>query len=172
MKIPRLTESWCGCSLQTGTKIISIVSLLGKLLLVILLSITCAFFNSAYDGPHDDGKYSAILAIMIIWLIASICDSMVSVLLIMAAYTQRPNLAKPWLVVFMFSLGIEVIVFISSLVVGDLRVAILKGFGFYFWLVVYNFCQELRGTPLLGADYGDVERAPEDPFLRPSYQSS
>lgn len=50
---------------------------------------------------------------------------MVSVLLIMAAYTQRPNLAKPWLVVFMFSLGIEVIVFISSLVVGDLRVAIV-----------------------------------------------
>ena len=71
------------------------------------------------------GKYGAILAIMIIWLIASICDSMVSVLLIMAAYTQRPNLAKPWLVVFMFSLGIEVIVFISSLVVGDLLVAIV-----------------------------------------------
>jgi hypothetical protein len=107
----------------------------------------------------------------------------------------------------MFSLGIEVIVFISSLVVGDLRVAIVTpirigdellsqtfllffkllngkilthyfqistylGLGFYFWLVVYNFCQELRGTPLLGTDYGDVERAPEDPFLRPSYQSS
>ena len=82
MKIPRLTESWCGCSLQTGTKIISIFSLvcllhlglhvnlywflsflytfnqLGKLVLVILLSITCASFNSAYDGQYDDGRLS------------------------------------------------------------------------------------------------------------------
>ncbi|EFX77207.1 hypothetical protein DAPPUDRAFT_305865 [Daphnia pulex] len=173
MRIPRFTESWCGCSLQTGTKIISIVSVVVKLLLVILLSIACARFDYLYNGPYDE-KYSATLAVLIVFLIASICDLMVSFLLVMAAYTQRPNLARPWLVVFMVSLTIDVVVFISSVTAGDLAVAITTpiriGFGLYFWLVVYNFCEELRGIPIIGTDYGDAERAQEDSLLRP-YQT-
>jgi hypothetical protein len=71
-------------------------------------------------------KYSATLGILVVLLIVSICDLMVSFLLVISAYKQRPNLAKPWLVVVMFSLGIEVIVFISSIAIGDLRVAIVS----------------------------------------------
>lgn len=86
------------------------------------------------------GKYSATLAIVIVFLIVSVCDFMVSVLLVISAYTLRPNLAKPWLVVFMISLGVDVILFISSLAIGDLRVAIVtpirigdKPFSQYFY---------------------------------------
>jgi hypothetical protein len=73
---------------------------------------------------NSAGKYSATLAVLIVFLIASMCDLMVSCLLVMAAYSQRPNLARPWLVVFMVSLTIDVVVFISSVTNGDLAVAI------------------------------------------------
>lgn len=78
-----------------------------------------------FIGTHIfPDTYRATLTIIIVILITSICDLMVSVLLVMAAYTERPNLAKPWLVVSMISLSIDVILFISALAVGDLRVAI------------------------------------------------
>lgn len=86
-------------------------------------------------------KYSAALAVLIVFLIASLCDLMVSILLVMATYTQRPNLARPWLVVYLLSLGIDVVVFISAVTAGDIAVAITtpirigdKPFSHYFFL--------------------------------------
>nr|CAH0109362.1 unnamed protein product [Daphnia galeata] len=149
----KLRQCCCGCSLQTGTKIIVIFSLI--VLIGVIIQISLIISTHGKNSKYEKEIRNFYLCI------GRIIGSVVSVLTIFAALfaawkNRLQQLILPWLVLlflsifteFFFSLysGIEAVQ-ASRFDVGIIHITIAcigAALGFYFWLVAFNYYQELK----------------------------
>ncbi|EFX85635.1 hypothetical protein DAPPUDRAFT_300224 [Daphnia pulex] len=143
----------CGFSLQTGTKILGWLYLIGGFLLMLKIAMMMP------DHPETN--------ILIGVMVGSVVWNAVNILLLFSAHkNSRPSLMLPWLickaVIVLVGIGLEVFWSISLIMEDQLdnanqrvigfgkEIEILFFFAFgsalgiYFWLVVYSYYQQLK----------------------------
>ncbi|KAI9561145.1 hypothetical protein GHT06_012101 [Daphnia sinensis] len=145
----KLKQCCCGCSLQTGTKVIGIWFLMGA-----TGGFIRAFSQMLASFDRDDGD--RMLLDSISWMIGSIAAIAATVSVLVAAWNNRhPVLIVPWLVLKSVSLTVG-IAFVSymavmstrdngiSSVIANFAVALVAAvIVSYSWLVIYSYYHEL-----------------------------
>nr|CAH0109360.1 unnamed protein product [Daphnia galeata] len=152
----------CGCSLQTGTKIIGSFHLVVGLISL----ITVVVITIIYRGiPVIVLIFTPVgIASFVIWIAVTIP------VLIAASKNRRPGLLLPWLILnflaILFGLGyglynsIATVLpfYVGSGIVQIISIILGCALGIYFWLVIYSYRQELKEQlPLLpGGKIGGI----------------
>ncbi|XP_057372843.1 uncharacterized protein LOC130693674 [Daphnia carinata] len=152
MALCKLTQCCCGCSLQTGTKVIGVWFLIGA-----TGGFIQAFSQMLASFDRDDGD--RMLLDSISWMIGSIAAMAATVSVQVAAWNNRhPVLIVPWLVLKSVSLTVG-IAFVSYMGIMSIRgngsssgivyfagAFIATAIVSYSWLVIYSYYQELVAT--------------------------
>nr|CAH0109358.1 unnamed protein product [Daphnia galeata] len=158
MRCIKVNQCCCGCTLQTGTKIIGWLSLLGGFFQVLsTLWSLIATRSSAYTAVNnystaESNIYLIVgIVISVIWIAVSIP------LLIAASKNSSPGLLLPWLIynVLITFVGIGLCIFLFVILfqqVHHIGIQILSiaasflalAFNVYFGVVISSYYQELK----------------------------
>ncbi|XP_046634312.1 uncharacterized protein LOC124313432 isoform X2 [Daphnia pulicaria] len=132
----------CGFSLQTGTKILGWLYLIGGFLLMFRIAMMMPYH------PETNILIGAMVG-SVVWIAVNI------LVLFSAHKNSRPSLILPWLickaVLILVGIGLGLFLSIYGMQVNQLVTfgivfffAFGSALGIYFWLVVYSYYQQLK----------------------------
>ncbi|RZF39751.1 hypothetical protein LSTR_LSTR003412 [Laodelphax striatellus] len=105
MALPRLQTSLCGCSVETGSKIVGWFNIIARSLLLIMLVGQAISLGELIGDPKldSDGRaiYESALSVVIFAIVLVGLLSIPDILLLKGIYNKRPKLMYPWIVVQM-----------------------------------------------------------------------
>ncbi|XP_022189640.2 uncharacterized protein LOC111048101 [Nilaparvata lugens] len=140
MVLPRLEQSICGFSLETGSKIIGYFSLINR-----ALFMTSTIVKE--EGNNGGGKADAstVLMMVVATIIVFALFSIFDILMLVGVYKRRPSFMFPWIIVQVIYIILILIGAISAgsitAIIGSLISACIT---IYFLLVVNSHYHELR----------------------------
>ncbi|EFX85201.1 hypothetical protein DAPPUDRAFT_313851 [Daphnia pulex] len=146
----RINQFCCGCSLQTGTKVVGALSLIFQIIGLVIFLLSTSSDASDVEGGIVSFKFIGRI-ISTIFLVTAIILVLVS-----ARRNNRPMLLLPWLIlqvlsiitgiVYSLYIGICLLIAVPN-ISGLIFMTLGLGasiIGIYFWLVVYSFYHELK----------------------------
>ncbi|RZF37736.1 hypothetical protein LSTR_LSTR003147 [Laodelphax striatellus] len=166
MALPRLRESLCGCSLETGSKIVGWVNVIVRVLLLVMLirsaiALSIGLADDPNQGPNRD-MYEIGLGLVIFAIALVGLFSILDILLLKGIYNKRPKLMYPWIVVqIIFIILQSLSVFQGPPDQFPLRLgatAIGVGISFYLVLIVNSHYENLK-SETSGTDWGSYSAA-------------
>ncbi|XP_046634311.1 uncharacterized protein LOC124313432 isoform X1 [Daphnia pulicaria] len=140
----RVNHWCCGSSLQTGTKILGWLGLIGGFLQMLRF----AMMMPDCDYPETNICIGVLVG-LVVW-------NAVTILVLFSAHkNSRPSLMLPWLickaVLILVGIGLGLFLSIYGMQVNQLVTfgivfffAFGSALGIYFWLVVYSYYQQLK----------------------------
>ncbi|XP_046647248.1 uncharacterized protein LOC124337192 isoform X2 [Daphnia pulicaria] len=140
----KLNQCCCGCSLRTGAIAISVFSLISSVVSIIRMALVIFALQTA----------KMLYNLSVGQLVVAVVTIVMTILLLVAAVKNRmPNLMLPWIVVQIVSIIVMFLYLIILAIVGanigvvEILIACVGGaLGFYFWLVVLSYYQELKAN--------------------------
>ncbi|XP_046647247.1 uncharacterized protein LOC124337192 isoform X1 [Daphnia pulicaria] len=145
----KLNQCCCGCSLRTGAIAISVFSLISSVVSIIRMALVIFALQS-----NSSNAAKMLYNLSVGQLVVAVVTIVMTILLLVAAVKNRmPNLMLPWIVVQIVSIIVMFLYLIILAIVGanigvvEILIACVGGaLGFYFWLVVLSYYQELKAN--------------------------
>ncbi|XP_046458672.1 uncharacterized protein LOC124205325 [Daphnia pulex] len=145
----KLNQCCCGCSLRTGAIAISVFSLISSVVSIIRIVLN---FSALKGISSNDAKM--LYGVIVGELVGAMVLMFTIFLVLLAAVKNRmPNLMLPWLVVQIVSI-IAMFLYLIILAIAGANIGVVEiliacvggALGFYFWLVVFSYYQELKAN--------------------------
>uniref|UniRef100_A0A0A9W2Q4 Uncharacterized protein n=1 Tax=Lygus hesperus TaxID=30085 RepID=A0A0A9W2Q4_LYGHE len=155
-RVPLVKSCCCGCSLETGSKIIGFIELIGCVFIFIFQMVsTVQLAKSDKEIPHKD----LIIAASMYLDLTSLFEIILAIYLLYGIYYERPNYVRVWVLIqcaflvvsivsdilfITFSFTVET--FDSDYIPEELILTVLQA---YSVLVVHSYYISVRGREAL-----------------------
>ncbi|RZF46515.1 hypothetical protein LSTR_LSTR009297 [Laodelphax striatellus] len=140
MVLPRLEQSVCGLSLETGSKIIGYFSLVNRAVIM----ISSLMQEQSHTGGSKADK-SALLIEVVATIVVFALISIFDILMLVGVYKKRPSFMFPWIIVQAIYICLILIgaIFSGSVaaIIGGIIGACIT---FYFLLIVNSHYHNLK----------------------------
>ena len=150
---PHLNESCCGCSVETGSKIIAWILVISQPFSIISLFVQYSQIKDGKNFIHKESVLAGIMGKLVLSIIYLIFD----ILLIIGIYKRRPSFILAWIILGLFGIIIAGIFFIILAFAEPFVLipgAIVLAIGYYFLLVVNGHYTNLKSGQAGTTSYG------------------
>uniref|UniRef100_A0A1B6KGW0 Uncharacterized protein n=1 Tax=Graphocephala atropunctata TaxID=36148 RepID=A0A1B6KGW0_9HEMI len=156
MGIPQLNSCCCGCSLQTGTKIIGWISLVANILTAIMFGaglVAIYYVEDHQENLTPEQKkilehLPALKAISILLIVVHVVGCVLSLILLLGVYQKKAKMVLIWVLIALTCALIEQLVNIIQIFTlyqaANLYNIVFFLVDIYFILVVYSFYREIQ----------------------------
>ncbi|EFX85636.1 hypothetical protein DAPPUDRAFT_127578 [Daphnia pulex] len=158
----KVNHCCCGCSLQTGTKIIGWLYLVSEIIAIVMLVLVEVLpeEQTSQTTTSETGNSETFAIMEITSIVTAAIKILVTVPLLIAAYkNSRPMLLLPWLIcaivtaLMAIGTGIASVInssgketFFNEIIANTVVNFLGSALTIYYWIVVYSFYRRLRET--------------------------